>query len=247
MTSLESIFDGRKAFIPFIMAGDPDRATTVALCRALAEAGADAIELGVPFSDPIADGPVNQRAAERALRAGTTLGAIVEDVQTLRGSGFTTPLVMFTYLNPLLAYGARPEGFDGALILDPADDEEPPHLDGLGRVHLAAPTTGPARLAAIARRPGPFLYYVSRTGVTGARADLPPSLGEEVARARAAVRRPVAVGFGVSTPEQAAAVARVADGVVVGSAIVERIERLGRRAPDEVRVFAGALAVAVHG
>ncbi|HVY62861.1 MAG TPA: tryptophan synthase subunit alpha [Planctomycetota bacterium] len=246
MSALRDAFARRKAFIPFIMAGDPDLATTEALVRALSDAGADAIELGVPFSDPIADGPVNQRAAERALRGGTTLAKVLELCRGLKSGGLTTPIVLFTYLNPLLAFGGPPEGADATLVLDPADDDEPAALAGRDRILLASPTTTPARLAAVRARAGSFVYYVSRLGVTGARAELPPGLADDVARVRAAVERPLAVGFGVSTAEQAAAVARVADGVVVGSAIVQRIEDLGRDAVGPVREFARELAQAVH-
>jgi tryptophan synthase alpha chain len=246
MSALARTFAARKAFIPFIMAGDPSLETTEALVLALAQAGADAIELGVPFSDPIADGPVNQRAAERAIRAGTTLAKVLELAGGLKDGGLSTPLVLFTYLNPLLAYGRPPEGVDATLVLDPAEDEDLPQLAGRDRIRLAAPSTSEARLRAIAREAGSFVYYVSRYGVTGARAELPPALAGEVARVRALVERPVAVGFGVSTPEQAAAVARIADGVVVGSAIVERIERLGRGSVAAVGDFARELANAVH-
>jgi tryptophan synthase alpha chain len=158
-----------------------------------------------------------------------------------------TPLVLFTYLNPLLSLGRRPAGVDAALVLDPADDEEVPLLDGLDRIRLAAPSTTEARLRAIGERAGSFVYYVSRYGVTGARAALPPGLAADVERVRALARRPVAVGFGISSPEQASAVARIADGVVVGSAIVERIEKGGRASVGDVRAFTAEIAAAVHG
>jgi tryptophan synthase alpha chain len=230
------------------MAGDPDLATTAAVLRALDAAGADAVELGVPFSDPIADGPVNQRAGERALRAGTTLAKVLDLVREAKREGLRAPLVLFTYLNPLLAYGRPPDPADATLVLDPADDEETALLAGRDVVRLASPTTSEERLRAIGARAGSFVYYVSRTGVTGARDDVPQFLGCQVARVRSLTGRPVAVGFGISSPAQAEAVARVADGVVVGSAIVERIARAGAaRAAEEAGAFAAALAAAVHG
>ncbi len=252
---------GRKAFVPYITAGDPDLETTAALVRLLERAGADAIELGVPFSDPIADGPVNQRAAERAIRAGTTLASVIDLAASLRADGVEAALVLFTYVNPVLAFGverfaaaAAAAGVDGVLVTDlPVDEAVDSGYEAalrgraLDRIYLATPTTTEARLRKVREAGSGFLYYVSRTGVTGARDALPETLPVEVARARRQVERPVAVGFGISTPAQAAEVARVADGVVVGSAIVERVERLGRGALEDVSVFARALAEAVHG
>jgi len=246
-TPIEAAFSRGKAFVPFVMAGDPDLETSARVVRALDDAGADVIELGVPFSDPIADGPVNQRAAERALRAGTTLAKVLDMAKALRADGLKAPIVLFTYLNPLLALGRPPEGADATLVLDPAEDEEVDLLAGRDRIHLAAPSTSDERLRAIAAKAGSFVYYVSRYGVTGARSELPPDLAAAVLRVRSLTGRKVAVGFGVSSPEQARAVAQVADGVVVGSAIVERIERAGKAAPEAIAAFARALADAVHG
>lgn len=256
MTRLRAAFAGRKAFIPFVVAGDPDLETTVALVRALGEAGADAIEVGVPFSDPVADGPTIQRVAERALARGTTLARTLAALEPLRAVG-VPPLVLFTYLNPLLAFMARdPAGggaalaraCDAALVVDlPLEEAEGAHRDliprGVERIYLAAPSTHERRLARLAAAGGPFVYYVSRYGVTGARADIPEDLAASVRRVREAVGRPVAVGFGVSTPDQAVAVARIADGVVVGSAIVERVEQ----GMEAARAFAREIADAVHG
>jgi tryptophan synthase alpha chain len=258
VSRIDEIFARGKAFIPFVVAGDPDLETTHDVLRGLARAGADAIELGVPFSDPIADGPVIQRAADRALARGTTLARTLALAADFRARS-SVPLVVFTYLNPLLALAARgaaardalARAADAVLIVDlPFDEADAPDLvpEGVARIHLAAPSTKEERLRALARPEAPFVYYVSRYGTTGARAELPPELDERVARVRALTGRPVAVGFGVSTAEQAAAVARVADAVVVGSAIVERIERAGAaRAAAEAEALARSLAAAVHG
>ncbi|GIW73298.1 MAG: tryptophan synthase alpha chain [Planctomycetota bacterium] len=248
---------GRPAFIPFVMAGDPSLEASAAFVRALAAAGADVIELGVPFSDPIADGPTNQRAAERALAAGTTPAAVLELVAGLRAGGLETPLVLFSYLNPLLALGdyaprAAAAGADGLLVVDLPPEEALEHEAacaeaGLDRIYLAAPSSGPERLARLAAVGSGFVYYVSRYGVTGARKVLPSGLGEQVRRVRVAAGRPVAVGFGIATPEQAAAVAAVADGVVVGSALVEVIAAHGAAATAPLGALATRLARAVHG
>ncbi|MGE0435212.1 MAG: tryptophan synthase subunit alpha [Planctomycetota bacterium] len=252
---------GRAAFIPYITAGDPSLAQTAVYLRQLAAAGADLIELGVPFSDPIADGVVNQQAAERALAAGTTLGGILDMVAALRADGFATPCIVFTYLNPLLRMGvdafaerAAAAGVQGALVVDlppeEADEFVPAlHARGLDTVFLASPTTPPERLARVAAASSGFVYYVSRLGVTGERQALSDSLADEVSRVRAAVAPlPVAVGFGISTPEQAAAVAAHADGVVVGSALVKFLADAardpagaGERMAALARSIAGAL------
>ena len=225
----------RAAFVPYLTAGDPHLDVTAALVLALARAGADVIELGVPFSDPIADGPVNQAAAGRALAAGTTLEGILALAARLRGAT-RVPLVLFTYFNPVHAYGlarfaehAAASGIDGVLCVDlPPEEAKGEYLDALARhgldpVFLLAPTSTRERVRAVARAGRGFVYYVSRTGVTGERAELPRGLAREVAALRRQLRLPVAVGFGISTPEQVAAVARVADGVVVGSALVRLV------------------------
>src|SRR5690606_12342716 len=197
-------------------------------------------EIGVPFADPVAEGPTIQRASERALRAGATLRRILGMVKALRPK-VDVPLVLMGYANPFLAMGerglaeaAREAGVDGVIVPDLPPEEEPGFFAaleacGVDSVLLAAPTTTEARLAMLARRTRGFLYYVSLTGVTGARSELPPHLEANLARIRAVSDVPVCVGFGVSTPEQAARIARVADGVVVGSALVERIERAASR------------------
>jgi tryptophan synthase alpha chain len=227
---------GRKAFIPYITAGDPSLEATERFAKALIAAGADALELGVPFSDPVADGPTNQKAAERALRAGTSLAAVLELVARLRRQGVTTPIVLFTYFNPIFKLGeaefarrAQAAGVSGTLVVD-LPPEEAAEFSGLARRHgldsvfLASPTTTPDRFDRIAGASSGFIYYVSRTGVTGVRTDVSSTLGEELARFRGRTELPIAVGFGISTPEQARQVASLADGIVVGSAFVKIIE-----------------------
>lgn len=226
--------------MPFVTAGDPELGTTAELVLAMAEAGADAIELGVPFSDPTAEGPTIQRASERALAGGTTLRRILALVKQLRPQ-VEVPLVLMGYANPFYALGAegfaqeaRAAGVDGIICPD-LPPEEGADLyaalagAGIDGVLLAAPTTTPARLALLARATRGFLYYVSLTGVTGARQALAAGIEEGVRAVRAHSDVPVCVGFGVSTPEQAAEIARFADGVAVGSAIVDRIERAKSR------------------
>ncbi len=245
---------GETALIPFVTAGDPDLGVTEALLPALAAAGADVLELGVPFSDPVAEGPTIQRASQRALHAGTTLRRVLGLVKTLRPK-LDVPLVLMGYANSFLTMGgarfaeaAHEAGVDGVITVDCPHEEEPEYYAalaacGIDPILLASPTTSPARLAILAERTRGFLYYVSLTGVTGARAELPLELEANVARIRAISEVPVCVGFGVSTPEQASRIGRVADGVVVGSALVERIERAGSReaAVTEAASFVAAL------
>jgi tryptophan synthase alpha chain len=217
------------------MAGDPDLETTVDLVVGLAKAGADVVELGVPFSDPIADGPVNQAAAARALDGGTTLARIVATVARLRART-AVPVVLFSYFNPILRYGvarlaeqAADSGVDGILCVDLPPEEAAGEYQsalaraGLDAIYLLAPTSTPERMRAVAKAGSGFVYYVSRTGVTGEQSALPRELATEVRAVRKRLKLPVAVGFGISTPEQAAAVARIADGVVVGSALVRLV------------------------
>jgi len=227
---------GRAAFIPYLTAGDPDLPGTVSLVGALVRGGADIVELGVPFSDPIADGPVNQRAAERALRSGTTLARILDLCAALRRED-GPPIVLFTYFNPIHRFGvaafaerAAASGVAGVLVTDlPPEESGELHAalaqSGVDRIGLVAPTSSGARIDAIpAHTPG-FLYYLSRTGVTGERAHLPPGLESQVEGVRRrAGGLPIAVGFGISRPDQVAAVSRFADGVVVGSALVHALE-----------------------
>jgi len=225
---------GERALIPFVTAGDPDLATTGELVLAMADSGADAIELGVPFSDPTAEGPTIQGSSERALAGGTTLRRVLALVGELRRQT-AVPLILMGYANPFYAMGA--EGFAAtasevgvdAVIVPDLPPEEGGDLYGtlernaVDAILLAAPTTTPERLARLAKQTRGFLYYVSLTGVTGARASLAEGLSEAVAAVRAISEIPVCVGFGISTPRQAAEVARHADGVIVGSAIVDRI------------------------
>jgi tryptophan synthase alpha chain len=222
----------RAAFIPYLTAGDPDLETSGRLLQALAAAGADLIEVGVPFSDPIADGPVNQAAAARALAGGTTLSGVLDLVARQR-ERLGVPVVLFTYFNPILARGvevfaeqAAASGVDGVLCVDLPPEEAAGELlpalraAGIDAIFLLAPTSTRAREKAVAAVASGFIYYVSRTGVTGARDELPPELLREARRLGRRLKLPLAVGFGISTPEQVAAVAGVADGVVVGSALV---------------------------
>ena len=237
--------DGRGGFIPFITAGDPDLETTHALLIELARAGASAIELGVPFSDPMADGPVIQRASERALRHAFGLAEILEVTASVRRET-DVPVVLFSYFNPLLQYGmerlsreARGAGIDGVLATDlvPEEAEEFGAMlraGGLDLIFLVAPTSTATRLQMVAERASGFIYAVSRAGVTGARSEMSSDAEQLVARVRKVSDLPVAVGFGISNAEQVADVWRYADAAVVGSALVAEIERAAD-APDIVR------------
>jgi len=241
MSSIREVFarcksEKRAAFIPYLTGGDPDPATSAELLRALVRGGADLIEVGVPFSDPIADGPTNQRAAKRALDAGTDLAVVLDLVARIR-SEFEVPIVLFTYLNPLLSQGlesfagrAKKSGVDGVLCVDlPPDEAAREYLPAMRRhgvdtVFLLAPTSTSGRIRDAGESSTGFVYYVSRTGVTGTRDDVRSGLKAEVKRIRRRLDLPVAVGFGISTPDQAGEVGRIADGVVVGSALVRLIE-----------------------
>lgn len=242
----------RAAFIPYITAGDPDLAATERLAIALAAAGADILELGVPFSDPIADGPVNQAAAARALASGTTLVGILALVARLQPR-LGVPVVLFTYFNPIHAYGverfaehAAASGVDGVLCVDlPPEEAEGDYLDalraqGLDAIFLLAPTSTRERMRTVARLGSGFVYYVSRTGVTGEQSALPEELAREAKALGKALKLPLAVGFGISTRAQVAAVARIADGVVVGSALVRLIATAGGDPGLEELVYAQA-------
>ena len=227
---------GEKAFIAYLTAGDPTLAATETYVAALEKAGVDIIELGVPHSDPVADGPTNQKAAERALRSGTSLRDILGLVSKLRAGGTQMPMVLFTYFNPIFRMGvetfaaeARRSGVDGVLVVDLPPEEAEGYqallqANGLDTIFLASPTTRPERIEIIGRLSSGFVYYVSRTGVTGARESLSASLETELERLRSRISLPICVGFGISTPEQVRAVARCADGVVVGSALVKCLE-----------------------
>jgi tryptophan synthase alpha chain len=248
--------ENRAAFVAYLTAGDPDLARTVELARVLDRAGADVLELGVPFSDPIADGPTLQRAASRALAAGTTLSGVLECASEIRRRT-NLALVLFTYANPLFARGiasamreARRAGIDGVLLTDvPAEEAEefvgPMAGAGLDPIFLVSPTSPEARMKAAARLSRGFLYVISRTGTTGEKRGLSPDLAATVRRARrAAPGLPVAVGFGISTAPDAARVARLADGVVVGSALVACAEKAGCEAAEAVASFAAGISKA---
>jgi tryptophan synthase alpha chain len=227
--------EGRKAFVAYLTGGDPSPEHTKSLVLALERGGADLIELGVPFSDPIADGPVIQRASHRSLAAGTTLPKILEQVREIRRDS-QVPLLLFSYLNPLLRYGfeklakdAVEAGIDGVLLTDLCIEEAQDSVgrlraSGLDTVFLAAPTSTDRRLRLVAEHSSGFVYLVSRTGVTGEQASLSDAAHQLVQRMRQLTDLPLAVGFGISTPQHVAEVAEVADGVVVGSAIVRFIE-----------------------
>ena len=249
---------GEKALVPFVTAGDPDLTTTELLVPALIAAGADLVEIGVPFSDPMAEGPTIQRASERALAAGTTQHRVFELVKKLRES-VDAPLVLMGYANSFLTLGERnfaktaaAAGVDGVICVDLPPEEgvdfrRALSAEGIDPILLASPTTTPERLEMLAREARGFLYYVSLKGVTGARTDLATGIEEQVGRIRSASDIPVCVGFGVSTPEHAARVGAVADGVVVGSALVDRIAsaRGRQEAVDSAAAFVAELKAAL--
>jgi len=228
--------NGRKALVTFVTAGDPDLATTATLLPLLEKAGADIIELGVPFSDPMADGPTIQRASERALASGTTLAGVLAMVRSVR-SVVSVPIVLMGYSNPVYTYGwerfaadAAAAGVDGLLLVDLPPEEADELLPsvsraGLDMIFLLTPTSGQERIDRVNRNGSGFLYYVTVTGVTGTRQIVSTSLSQELALVRSAVRLPVMAGFGIATPGQAAQIAEDADGVVVGSAIVKLFEQ----------------------
>ena len=241
--SLESA--DRKALIPYVMAGDPDLETTAALVAELDRRGADLVELGVPFSDPIADGPTIQRAALRALDRGTTLRSIVRTVESIREQS-SIPIVLMTYFNPVLAYGiealcrdAARAGVDGLIVPDLPPEEGAELADACGRhgltvVFLVAPTSTKARIELVNRHTTGFVYCVSLTGVTGARGKLADGVDAFMAQVRSHTERPLGLGFGISSPEQANEAARLADGVIVGSAIINVMEEHAGE-PDMLR------------
>lgn len=250
---------GKKAFVAYISAGDPHLDATVEIAVALDGAGVDVLELGVPFSDPMADGVAIQASYERALKAGATPGGVIEAVRRIRLRS-QMPILLFTYLNPVLAYGAEAfardaaaAGVDGVLLLDLPPEQDPAMLKtfqdaGLATICLSAPTTLPARRRFLMKRSRGFLYYICRLGVTGERVDLPADLAERVAELKAVADLPVCIGFGISTPEQAAAAARCGDGAIVGSHFVRLIEA-NATDPELAAIVArraGELAAAVH-
>jgi tryptophan synthase alpha chain len=238
-----------KALIPFITAGDPNLATTQELVWAFEKAGADVLELGVPFSDPLADGTTIQRASQRALEQGCTLKAVIALVERIRDQS-QVPVVLMSYVNPILRMGAQEfatragnAGVDGVIIPDlpPEEAQDLPRCceaSGIHTIFLAAPTSTDVRLRQIVEASRGYIYYVSLKGVTGSRDTLEGSLEGSLARLRRLTDKPIAVGFGISTPSQASTVARLADGVIVGSAIVESIERASQK-PGMVEEVAG--------
>jgi tryptophan synthase alpha chain len=262
MTRIALVFkklkNKRAAFIPFIVAGDPDLKTTEALVLKIAECGADIIELGIPFSDPLADGPTIQTASQRALKNGVHVKEILGMAERLKG--IDTPLILMTYFNPVFQYGLRSfaedcrrSGINGVIIPDvPPEEARPWVLEAkslnLDTIFLLAPTSSTERIKLASRYSRGFLYYVSVTGVTGARGKLPDEMEAAIGQIRKYSRKPVAVGFGISTPDQVKEVSRLADGVIVGSAIVKIIEE-NREDPDlisKVGDFVGSLVGALQ-
>ena len=256
MSRIKNAFAKGKAFIPFITCGDPDLETTAKVVRAMAEAGADLIELGIPFSDPTAEGPVIQEANVRALSAGTTTDKIFDLVRELRRD-VTVPMVFMTYANVVFSYGSEKFislcaeiGIDGLILPDVPFEEREEFLPlcrkyGLDLIYLIAPTSED-RIAKVAREAEGFLYVVSSLGVTGVRSEITTDIGAMVRLVRAANPNiPCAVGFGISTPEQAANMAALSDGAIVGSAIVKLMARHGREAVPSVRDYVAAMKAAV--
>jgi tryptophan synthase alpha chain len=249
-------------FVSYVMAGDPDLETSAAILDGLPAAGVDLIELGFPFSDPMADGPTIQRAGQRAMKAGVTLAKVLNLAAGFRAKHPDTPLILMGYLNPLDTMGlgdfarrAKAAGVDGAIIVDAPPEEDGDlrkafEIEGLALIRLAAPTSDDARLQSILSGASGFLYYVSVAGVTGVKAVAPDAAAKAVARVHALTDLPVAVGFGVRTAEQAASVAQVADGVVVGSSIVDAIEQGAKSSPQnavsEALALARSLSAAAH-
>ena len=253
--------EGRGALIPYLQAYDPDGATSLAILRGLPAAGADLIEVGVPFTDPMADGPSIQAAGLRGLAAGASMVNTLAMVATFRTEDRATPVVLMGYLNPILAYGperfcvdAAAAGVDGLIVVDVPPEEADPLADaldahGVALIRLATPTTDEARLAIVARRSSGFVYFVSVTGVTGVKEADAAAIAGQVARTRTVTGLPVAVGFGIRTAERAAEVARIADAVVIGTALVEEIAQsvaLKRDPARKVLDTVAAMAQAVH-
>ena len=253
--------NNRAAFVAYVMAGDPDAETALEILKGLPAAGADLIELGFPFSDPMAEGPPIQRAAQRALKAGMTLRGTLDLVRGFRQGDQATPIILMGYLNPLLTYGldafaqdAAQAGVDGMIVVDCPPEEADPLADALDAaqvalIRLATPTSDDKRLPVVVRRTSGFVYYVSVAGVTGVKEADAAVVAPAVSRVRAASGLPVAVGFGIKTPERAAAVARIADGVVVGSVLVDEIASamaLNQSVAPKVLESAARLAQAVR-
>lgn len=258
--------EGRAAFIPYVMAGDPDAATALAILKGLPEAGADLIEVGFPFSDPMAEGPPIQRAAQRALAKGMTLKGTLELIRAFRDADQVTPVILMGYLNPLVTWGfdafardAAAAGVDGMIVVDCPPEEADPLADaleanGVALIFLTTPTTDDNRLPTVIRRASGFVYYVSVAGVTGVKEADAATVAPHVERVRRASGLPVAVGFGIKTPERASAIAQVADAVVVGSALVDEVaeavdlnEDVTRRVLSKVNSLAKAVRSARRG
>ena len=261
MTRIDTTFarlraQNRKAFVAYMMGGDPDVDTSLALMRGLPGAGVDIIELGMPFTDPMADGPTIQLAGQRALEGGMTLDKVLAMVRAFRAGDNATPIVLMGYYNPIYSRGvdrflaeAREAGIDGLIVVDlpPEEDDElclPAQAAGLNFIRLATPTTDARRLPKVLQNTSGFVYYVSITGITGAAAAQATDVGPEVARIKAATDLPVIVGFGITTPEAAQSIASVADGCVVGSAIVKEIG--SGRPVAEVLDFVASLSAGAH-
>jgi tryptophan synthase alpha chain len=261
MTRIEDRFDRlkrdrRKAFVAFIMGGDPDYKRSLAILRGLPGAGADVIEIGMPFTDPMADGPAIQRAGQRALEAGQTMDRTLDLVRAFRDGDADTPIVLMGYYNPIYSRGverflgeARTAGVDGLIVVDlpPEEDEElclPAQAAGMNFIRLATPTTDDHRLPKVLTNTSGFVYYVSITGITGAAEANAAAIAPEIERIKRQTDLPVCVGFGIRSPETARAVAGIADGAVVGSAIVERIA--AGESPESVLAFVRSLAEAAH-
>ncbi len=247
---------GAKAFVSYIMAGDPDYATSLEIVKGLPGAGVDIIELGLPFTDPMADGPTIQLAGQRALEGGQTLQKTLDMVAEFRKGDDTTPIVLMGYYNPIYSRGvdrfladAKSAGIDGLIVVDlpPEEDEElciPAQKAGLNFIRLATPTTDDKRLPKVLQNTSGFVYYVSITGITGAAAAQAADVGPEVARIKAQTDLPVIVGFGIRTPETSEEIARIADGAVVGSAIVSEIA--AGKPNTEILAFVKSLADGAH-
>ena len=247
---------GKSAFVSYIMAGDPDYDTSLAVMKGLPAAGVDIIELGAPFTDPMADGPAIQLAGQRALAAGMTLNKVLAMITEFRKTDDTTPIVLMGYYNPIYSHGvdaflvdAKKAGIDGLIVVDlpPEEDEElciPANKAGLNFIRLATPTTDEKRLPKVLQNTSGFIYYVAVKGITGSGSASADMVAPEVARIQKAGNLPVCVGFGIKTPQDAESMARVADGAVVGSAIVERLA--AGQSPEQVLGFVKQLADGAH-
>ncbi|WP_435166447.1 tryptophan synthase subunit alpha [Falsirhodobacter sp. 1013] len=261
MTRIDAKFaalkdQNKKAFVAYLMAGDPDADTTLAVMRGMPAAGVDVIELGMPFTDPMADGATIQQAGQRALEGGQTLDGTLEIARRFREGDTTTPIVLMGYYNPIYSCGvgrflekAKAAGIDGLIVVDlpPEEDDElclPAQAAGLNFIRLATPTTDAARLPRVLQNTSGFVYYVSINGITGAAAPQPSDVAPEVARIKAATDLPVIVGFGITTAEAAEGIASIADGCVVGSAIVKLVGE--GRPVDEVLARIADLAGGAH-